>query len=174
MKVRLPQVSHSCIYALCILLSFILLSNSTYAVQSQEESNILEVATKVHFPIAIPVDLPEHWGLEVNTLPFYDQSRVDELKLLYHDERSGGLIVAIDQKPYVGIDVSEVFAYKRVSINGNIGFFQTTKEKMRDGGDTSTRKLTWVEDNTKIQMTSAVLTEEQMLKLARKTILYDG
>lgn len=135
---------------------------------------IAEVKKEVNFKVLVPKKVPEEWTLEIKTRD-NKEGNLSSIRLHYMNENDENLILGIEERKVskrvisqleeefsegekIKIKINDVPAYYQEWANGG----KELNGKVITGG-----LLTWIEDETYVQMDSSFLSKDEMVEIAR-------
>ncbi len=133
---------------------------------------IAEVKEQVNFKVLVPKKVPKEWTLEIKTRD-YKEGNLSSIRLHYMDENDENLILGIEERKVskrVISQLEEEFSEgEKIKINDVPAYYQEWANggKELNGKIVTGGLLTWIEDETYVQMDSSSLSKDEMVELAR-------
>ncbi|MGD6960437.1 DUF4367 domain-containing protein [Rossellomorea aquimaris] len=160
---------------LLILLLVTVSSSIAFAKEIKYNHNsitIAEVKEVVNFKVLVPKKVPEELALEIKTRDNKD-GNLSSIRLHYMDENDENLMLGIEEKKVskrVISQLEEEFSEgEKIKVNVVSAYYQewANRGKELNGKIITGGLLTWIEDETYVQMDSSSLSKDEMVEIAR-------
>ncbi|WP_341356739.1 DUF4367 domain-containing protein [Rossellomorea sp. y25] len=162
--------------SLLIILYLITVSSSiAFAKETKYNHNsitIAEVKEEVNFKVLVPKKVPEEWTLEIKTRN-NKEGNLSSIRLNYMDENDKSLMLGIEEKKVSKKAISqleeEFSEGDKIKLNDVPAYYQewANSGKTLNGKKISGGLLTWIQDETYVQMDSSSLSKDGMVEIAR-------
>jgi Domain of unknown function (DUF4367) len=161
-----------------LLLILLLVTVSTSIVFAKEikynhnSITIDEVKKEMNFKVLVPKKVPEEWALEIKTRDNKD-GNLSSIRLHYMDEYDQNLMLGIEEKKVsksVISQLEEEFSEgEKIKVNDVYAYYQewANHGKELNGKIITGGLLTWIENETYVQMDSSSLSKDEMVETAR-------
>jgi uncharacterized protein YfeS len=133
---------------------------------------IAEVKEELNFKVLVPKNIPEEWSLEIKTRDIMERN-LSYIRFHYMDENDENLMLVIEEKKVskrVINQLEEEFSEgEKIKVNDFPAYYQewTNGGKELNGKIITGGLLTWIEDETYVQMDSSSISKDEMVEIAR-------
>jgi hypothetical protein len=133
---------------------------------------IAEVKEEVNFKVLVPKKIPEEWTLEIKTRDNKEEN-LSGIRLHYMDENDENIMLGIEEKKVSKRAISqleeEISEGDKIKVNDVLAYYQewANSGKKLNGKIISGGLLTWIQDETYVQMDSSFLSKDEMIEIAR-------
>jgi hypothetical protein len=164
------------ISSLLIILFLITVSSSIAfakeTIYNHNSITIAEIKEEVNFKVLVPKKIPEEWTLEIKPRDT-KKGNIIGIRLHYMDENDENIMLGIEEKKVLKRGISqleeEFSKGDKIKVNDVPAYYQewANSGKKLNGKMMSGGLLTWIQDETYVQMDSSSLSKDEMVEIAR-------